>query len=64
MVTSGQKERELMACCVDSIEMDMNNRKAENRSDQKGYDIAIEVSRSCLALYSCWGYMTDHGGGG
>ncbi|GHJ85309.1 hypothetical protein NliqN6_1711 [Naganishia liquefaciens] len=25
-----------------SIEMDMNNRKAENRSDQKGYDIAIE----------------------
>lgn len=21
----------------------MNNRKAENRSDQKGYDIAIEV---------------------
>lgn len=25
-----------------SIEMDMNNRKAENRSDQKGLDIDIE----------------------
>lgn len=30
---------------ITSIEMDMNNRKAENRSDQKGYDIAIEVSK-------------------
>lgn len=27
-----------------SIEMDMNNRKSETRSEQKGYDIAIEVS--------------------
>jgi hypothetical protein len=31
--------------------MDMNNRKAENRSDQKGYDIAIEVGTLlCLVL--------------
>lgn len=29
--------------------MDMNNRKAENRSDQKGYDIAIEV-RSVVCM--------------
>ena len=34
------------ADCLTSIEMDMNNRKAENRSDQKGYDIAIEVGVS------------------
>lgn len=41
--------------CADrlhSIEMDMNNRKAENRSDQKGYDIAIEV-RVCDSADPC-----------
>jgi hypothetical protein len=31
--------------------MDMNNRKAENRSDQKGYDIAIEVGASDALFY-------------
>lgn len=37
-----QKLKEDIGTLKHDIEMDMNNRKAENRSDQKGYDIAIE----------------------
>lgn len=33
-----------------SIEMDMNNRKSETRTEMKGFDIAIEVGTS--AAYS------------
>jgi hypothetical protein len=33
-----------------SIEMDMNNRKSETRTEMKGFDIAIEVGESISCL--------------
>ena len=38
-----EHERYLTTAVPHSIEMDMNNRKSETRSDQKTFDISIEV---------------------